>query len=88
MDASLTVLGMGLRSKFICKPATLFQAESGAVYHVINCGNRPEAILHADGERQRPLEPLAERAEADDRGARFARRLRRETTMASVWAAP
>jgi hypothetical protein len=57
---------------------------SGAVAHVINRGDRREAIVRDDGDRQRLLETPAERAEADHRKAHIARQLRRETSMTLV----
>ena len=32
----------------------------GAIYHVVNCGDRREAIFHDDADRKRFVETLAE----------------------------
>ena len=56
----------------------------GAIYHVMNRGDRREAIFADDQDRQRFLDTLGEACQCK---LRIAERLGRETTMTLDWIA-
>ena len=60
---------------------------AGAIYHVMNRGDRREPIFQDDGDRQRFVETLGERNEGDREKVKIAARLRNETLMTVAWIA-